>query len=154
MPVARALDPYVEGYAVATLEEGRILRRHGITKPVLVLGVTHPDLYGELIRWDIRPAIFTAGQARQLSQLAAAAGTQAKIHLGGGHRDEPDRDATGPGIRGHGGRDQLSSRHCDEGCLPTLHGRTSGIRRRRMDQLAAYMPVCGIFYRSEESGFT
>lgn len=81
VPVARALDPYVEGYAVATLEEGRILRRHGITKPVLVLGVTHPDLYGELIRWDIRPAIFTAGQARQLSQLAAAAGTQAKIHL-------------------------------------------------------------------------
>lgn len=81
VPVARALDPYVEGYAVATLEEGRILRRHGITKPVLVLGVTHPDLYGELIRWDIRPAIFTAGQARQLSQLAAAEGTQAKIHL-------------------------------------------------------------------------
>lgn len=81
VPVARALDPYVEGYAVATLEEGVILRRHGITKPVLVLGVTHPDLYGELIRWDIRPAIFTAGQARQLSQLAAAAGTQAKIHL-------------------------------------------------------------------------
>ena len=81
VPVAKALDPYVEGYAVATLEEGIILRRHGITKPVLVLGVTHPDLYGELIRWEIRPAIFTLAQAERLSQLAAASGAQAKIHL-------------------------------------------------------------------------
>ena len=38
VPVARAIDPYVWGYAVAALEEGVLLRRHGIKKPILVLG--------------------------------------------------------------------------------------------------------------------
>jgi len=41
VPLAKVMDPYVQGYAVAAIEEGLILRRHGITKPILVLGVTH-----------------------------------------------------------------------------------------------------------------
>ena len=41
VPVAMAVDPYVRGFAVATVEEGVILRRHGIGKMILVLGVTH-----------------------------------------------------------------------------------------------------------------
>ena len=38
--IAKAIDdlPYLYGYAVASLEEGLILRRNGITKPVLILG--------------------------------------------------------------------------------------------------------------------
>lgn len=81
VPVAMAVDPYVRGFAVATLEEGVILRRHGIGKMILVLGVTHPDQYGELIRSRICPALFTMGQAERLSELACRQGARAKIHL-------------------------------------------------------------------------
>lgn len=81
VPVAMAVDPYVRGFAVATLEEGVILRRHGIEKMILVLGVTHPDQYGELIRWEIRPTVFTMDQAERLSELACGQGVRAKLHL-------------------------------------------------------------------------
>lgn len=81
VPVAMAVDPYVRGFAVATAEEGVILRRHGIGKMILVLGVTHPDQYGELIRYQIRPTVFTLRQAERLSELACREGVRAKLHL-------------------------------------------------------------------------
>ena len=81
VPVAMAVDPYVRGFAGATVEEGVILRRHGIGKMILVLGVTHPDQYGELIRYQIRPTVFTLRQAERLSELACREGVRAKLHL-------------------------------------------------------------------------
>lgn len=81
VPVALAIDSYVAAYAVATIDEALILRNHGITKPVLILGVTHKSRYKELLEEDIRPAIFTMEQAEPLSELAAAGGKRAKIHL-------------------------------------------------------------------------
>ena len=81
VPVAMAVEPYVRGFAVATVEEGVILRRHGIGKMILVLGVTHPDQYEELIRYQIRPTVFTLRQAERLSELACREGVRAKLHL-------------------------------------------------------------------------
>ena len=81
VPVARAIDPYVSGYAVATVEEGVILRRHGIQKMILVLGVTHPGSYEELLRWQIRPTVFTLDQGETLSGLAVSRGVKAAVHL-------------------------------------------------------------------------
>lgn len=48
VPVAKAMDPYVWGYAAATSEEALQLRAHGITKPVLVLSPVHPSEFQEL----------------------------------------------------------------------------------------------------------
>ncbi len=81
VPVAKTIAPYVEGYAVATIDEALILRRHGIDKMILVLGVTHPGRYEELLAYDIRPAIFTMEQARPLSDLAVSQNRRARIHL-------------------------------------------------------------------------
>jgi alanine racemase len=81
IPVAKTIEPYVRGYAVATVEEALNLRRHHIDKPVLILGVTHQARYQDLIDYEIRPAIFTLEQARPLSELAASQGKRAKIHL-------------------------------------------------------------------------
>lgn len=81
VPVAKAMAPYVKGYAVATVDEALNLRRHSIEKPILVLGVTHKSRYGDLIRQDIRPAIFTMEQAEPLSELAVQAGKTVNIHL-------------------------------------------------------------------------
>ena len=63
VPVARAIDPYVKGYAVATIDEAIILRRHGIQKMILVLGVTHESRFEDLVRYDIRPAMFRCEEA-------------------------------------------------------------------------------------------
>ena len=50
VPVAKAIDPYVCGYAVATAEEGFQLRKHGIEKGILVLGVTPTSQYEDIIK--------------------------------------------------------------------------------------------------------
>jgi len=81
VPVAKTIAPFVWGYAVATLEEGQNLRRHGIDKPILVLGSTHPRHFAELIEGDIRPAIFEEDKAELLSKLAVSMGKTAKMHI-------------------------------------------------------------------------
>lgn len=81
VPIAQAIDPYVSGYGVATVEEGIILRRHGVLKMILVLGVTHPGSYEQLLRWQIRPTVFTLEQGEALSGLAAGLGVKAAVHL-------------------------------------------------------------------------
>ena len=81
VPVARAMDPYVEGYAVSNIDEGISLRRHGIKKPILILGVTHSQRFEDLLRYDIQPAMFRLKEAKELSELAAEQGKKAKIHL-------------------------------------------------------------------------
>lgn len=81
VPIAKTIDPYVTAYAVATADEALQLRRHGIRKSVLILGVTHPSRYEELIQEEICPAIFTMEQAMPLSDMAVKMGKSATIHL-------------------------------------------------------------------------
>lgn len=81
VPVAKAMDPYVKAYAVATVEEAVNLRKHGIEKPLLILGVTHESRNEDLINYGIRPAVFQEKQALALSKTAAAMGKTAVIHL-------------------------------------------------------------------------
>lgn len=81
VPVAKAIEPYVKMYGTAAIEEARNLQRHGITKPILVLGMTHERDYEEAVRWGIRPAVFLRKQAQGLSQIAARLGKKVYIHL-------------------------------------------------------------------------
>ncbi len=81
--IAQAIDsfPCLYGYAVANPEEGIELRRHGITKPILILGYVFPEQYAQLIREDLATAVFTESMAKELSDTAAKEGRQAKIHF-------------------------------------------------------------------------
>lgn len=81
VPVAWAIDPYVWGYAVATVEEGVILRKHGIKKPILVLGAVPYDGYERLLKYEISSAIFQLERAARLSSLAQEMGKMAVVHL-------------------------------------------------------------------------
>ncbi len=81
VPIAKTIEPYVFGYAVATIDEGIILRRHGINKTILILGVTHESRYEELLRYDIRTAMFQYEKAKKLSDLALKQGKKAVVHL-------------------------------------------------------------------------
>lgn len=81
VPVAKAIDPYVSSYAVATIDEALNLRRHGIKKPILILGVTHERRYEELIEHEIRSAVFEEKQVLALSRTASGMGKTALVHL-------------------------------------------------------------------------
>ncbi|MGN0141151.1 MAG: alanine racemase, partial [Roseburia sp.] len=72
---------YLAGYAVATVEEGLILRNHGIKKPILILGYAFPDQYDELIAADMRPTVFTREMAEELSTAASRVGKDCRIHF-------------------------------------------------------------------------
>lgn len=81
VPVARAIDPYVKGYGVATVDEGIILRRHGVRKMIIVLGITHESRYEDLLRYDIRPAMFRFEEVKKFSDAAMKGGKKAAVHL-------------------------------------------------------------------------
>ena len=72
---------HVWGYAVATAEEALILRHAGLCKPILILGYTFPYSYEELIRCDIRPAVFREDTLEELSACARRAGKPARVHI-------------------------------------------------------------------------
>ncbi|MCI8455301.1 MAG: alanine racemase [Lachnospiraceae bacterium] len=79
--VAKTIDPYVCGYAVASADEALQLRRHGIKKPVLILGVTGEERYGELLCQEIRMTVFQKKRAVCLSETAIRMGVTARIHI-------------------------------------------------------------------------
>ena len=96
--VADTIKPYVSFFCVATAEEALGLRKHGIEKPVLVLGPVFDADYEDLVRAEIRPSIFTEAQAEALSKAAEKLGRKAAFHLAvdtGMHRIGLNPDAEG-----------------------------------------------------------
>ena len=83
VPLARMFEvtDYVWGYAVASLDEGVVLRKHGIKKPILVLGCIFPDQYEEMIRYEIRATIYMEDMAREMADTARRAGKKAFFHI-------------------------------------------------------------------------
>lgn len=83
VPIGRELEklPYVFGYATATAEEAFILRRAGLTKPVLILGYTFPYSYDELILQEIRSAVFRKDAVEMLDACAGRLGRKAVVHV-------------------------------------------------------------------------
>ena len=83
VPIGRELEklPYVSGYAVATPEEAFLLRKAGLAKPILILGYTFPYCYEELIRQEIRPAVFRRDMLEELDACAGRLGKKAPVHV-------------------------------------------------------------------------
>ena len=81
VPVARTIDRFVCGYAVATVDEGIKLRRHGIEKEILSLGPVSAGRYQECLENDISLPMFEYQRAKELSDAAVAEGKTAKIHI-------------------------------------------------------------------------
>lgn len=83
VPLAEIFEKldYVWGYAVATLDEGIVLRKHGIKKPILVLGCVFPDQYDDMVRNEIRAAVYMEEMAEKIAETAERAGKKAYIHI-------------------------------------------------------------------------
>jgi len=83
VPIAQALRglPYVYGFAVATVDEAMELRQAGIQNPILVLGVTFPSSYEQMIFGDICPAIVSYDMAESYSKACVKAGKTINVHI-------------------------------------------------------------------------
>ena len=83
VPIAKKIEslPYLWGFAVATQQEGTVLRRHGIKKPVLILGHSFEEEFERIVEDDLEPAIFTYESAKVLSETAKRLKKTAKIHI-------------------------------------------------------------------------
>jgi alanine racemase len=81
--IAKMLEDrsYVWGYATASMEEALLLRKAGITKPILVLGCVFPDQYEEMLRHEIRATIYMEEMANEISKVAVQLGKQAYVHI-------------------------------------------------------------------------
>jgi len=69
----------IDWFAVDTLVEGIALRDSGITKPILVLGYTLPDMYGKAAYYDI--SITVSGHSALQHVLQYTGPNRLKIHI-------------------------------------------------------------------------
>lgn len=75
------LDNGADRLAVASLAEGKQLRRCGIDVPILVLGAFSEADAAGYVEYDIIPSIFSYSMAAALSDAAKKHNTTAKIHI-------------------------------------------------------------------------
>ena len=81
VPVAKAIDDLVDTFGVAMPEEGVELRKNGITKPILILGYTPPQMAELAIRYDIMMGVFQSEIAEQYNEIAKKLNKKAKVHI-------------------------------------------------------------------------
>ena len=68
-------------FATATFEEGKILRKNGIKKPILILGYTPPQLVKQLEFYNLSQTIHSQEYAKKLLKFCKKKGAKIKIHL-------------------------------------------------------------------------
>ncbi|MDE7063822.1 MAG: alanine racemase [Lachnospiraceae bacterium] len=81
--LARVLEPleYVQGFCVATVEEGAELRRAGVNKPILLLGLTFPEQAPTIVAEGLQPAVCSLEAARALSAAAQKLKRDVAVHI-------------------------------------------------------------------------
>lgn len=79
--VAKALEPVVEAYAVATAEEALNLRENGIDKMILILGYVDENHFESVINSGISIPLFDIEMAEKLSAAAVKLKRKAKCHI-------------------------------------------------------------------------
>lgn len=69
-------------YATATIDEANILRRHGMKKPILILGATFPHQYEALVQMGYRTNVYRYDMAKALSDEAVRQNRTVYVHIG------------------------------------------------------------------------
>lgn len=83
VPIATDLEEMSEiyGYAMATVDEAIELRKAGLKKPILILGYTFPDRYGEVVSENIIPTIVSYEMAAAYDDEAKKQGKILPVHI-------------------------------------------------------------------------
>ena len=76
-----ALAAGAEGLCVAIVDEGVLLRRSGITAPILVLSEQPPELADLLVGYALTPTVTTTIGAAAIAAAAQTAGREVGIHI-------------------------------------------------------------------------
>ena len=94
VPVAEYLEKQgVSFFAVATLEEGVQLRKHGIRGDILILGYTPPSRTGELKRFRLIQTVVDYSHAAELNECGIPVRVHIKIDSGMHRQGEDWRNA-------------------------------------------------------------
>lgn len=82
VPVAQAaLAAGAQGLCVAIVDEGVVLRRAGITAPILVLSEQPDELAEYMVGYALTPTVATTRSAATIANAAAAAGRTVNVHM-------------------------------------------------------------------------
>ncbi len=82
VPCGLALEKAgADAFAVACLPEAVALREAGITKPILILGWTAPELVPVMLKNDLTQSVLEEAYAQQLEEVAAAEGGTLSVHI-------------------------------------------------------------------------
>src|SRR4051812_22136841 len=76
-----ALDAGASWLAVALIEEGAVLRKAGVTAPILVLSQPRLDDFDAAVHYDMRLTVYTPEGIEAACDAAAAEGKTARVHL-------------------------------------------------------------------------
>ncbi len=72
---------YIWGFATATAEEALALRKYGITKPILILGLVFEEHFQELAEQDIHLSISDVEMAEKFAEAGKRLGHECHVHI-------------------------------------------------------------------------
>ena len=81
VPLARLFDDKADFFGVACIEEAIELKKADIKTPILILGAVAPELYKDIVKYDIRIPIFSYDDAKALSKEAVKQGKTVPFHF-------------------------------------------------------------------------
>lgn len=81
LAVTKALEPSVDYFAVATVDECAALRRSGITKPMLTLGISEAERAVEIADLSLDQTVGSLEYAKELSDALAGSGRKIAAHF-------------------------------------------------------------------------
>lgn len=79
--IAKITETHVDYFAVASLDEGSILRQNGIVKPILVFGAFADDQVAGLIEYNLEITVSSLYKAQVVTQYCKQNGIKAMVHL-------------------------------------------------------------------------
>ena len=71
----------VDYLGVAMVDEGIQLRKHGVDKPILILGYTDECRLADVINYDLTQTVYDVDYAARISRIADLMGKDARIHI-------------------------------------------------------------------------
>ncbi|SRR5581483_11942784 len=81
MIASAALGAGADGLAVARVQEGVRLRRHGVTAPILLLTAFAPEEAGQIVAHRLTPTVVGHAQLPALMTAAQRAGARLPVHV-------------------------------------------------------------------------
>ncbi len=76
-----AAEAGAEKFGVASVDEAVLLREHGFTQPILIVGLSLEDAIGDIVRHDVMATVCRADWAEKLSAEAARQGKTAAVNV-------------------------------------------------------------------------